>query len=63
MSVRMTTDRQEVLETPPEEFARSVKGALESLYDLPALQRHPLAQSSGKQLAPESLPANACVPN
>jgi CheY-like chemotaxis protein len=52
MSMRMTTDRQEVLETPPEEFARSVKGALESLYDLPALQRHPLTQGSAEAARP-----------
>ena len=52
MSVRMTTDRQEVLETPPEEFAKSVKGALESLYDLPTLQRHPLAQGSAEAARP-----------
>ena len=52
MSVRMTTDRQEVLETPSEEFARSVKGALESLYDLPTLQRHPLAQGHAETARP-----------
>ena len=48
----MTADRQEVLETPPEEFAKSVKGALESLYDLPALQRHPLAQGRAEAARP-----------
>lgn len=40
----MTFDDPQALETPPEDFTRSVKEALESLYDLPALQRHPLAQ-------------------
>lgn len=48
----MTTDRPEVPETPPEEFARSVKGALESLYDLPTLQRHPLAQGGTEAARP-----------
>jgi CheY-like chemotaxis protein len=32
-------------ETPPEAFIRTVKAALENLYDLPALQRSPLAES------------------
>jgi CheY-like chemotaxis protein len=43
------TDRQRVREPagPPETFVKQVKDALEHLYDLPYLQRHPLARGDG----------------
>jgi CheY-like chemotaxis protein len=44
----MTVDYQTDSEPLPETFARSVKEALEGIYDLPALQRNPLAQIRGE---------------
>jgi CheY-like chemotaxis protein len=43
------TDRQRTREPagPPETFVKQVKDALEHLYDLPTLQRHPLARGDG----------------
>jgi len=44
----MRTDHEQAHEQggPPEEFARQVRDALKYLYDLPHLQRHPIAQMS-----------------
>jgi len=40
----MTGDAEGMYEAPPDEFARLVKQALDSLYDLPALERHTFAR-------------------
>ncbi len=46
----MTGDAEGMYEVPPNDHARLVKQALENLYDLPALDRHPFA----RQDAPSS---------
>lgn len=62
-----SVDHNQAVETPPEAFVRMVKEALESLYDLPALQRNRLAldpavagrpgESGGQRLRSELLAA------
>lgn len=42
----MTNEAGGVYEAPPDDFLRLVKQALENLYDLPALERHPFARQS-----------------